>query len=276
MARAFLLCALGAPAFVAGCQLIGGFETFEEGAGGSTASSATTGSSSTAVPSGCDSGAPPAKGGPVMVAAALEGGHCFWIDKTEVTAKQYAAFVPTADVGSQTPECMGNTSFEPSCGDAGASPQTDEKPVACVDWCDALAFCKSVGKRLCHGDGANNPASAAKSEWFAACSGPDLAYPYAKTYKVGVCNGGCSGASCSLVDVGTLSGCHTASGISDMSGNAAEWVDECDSTAANGNCAVRGGAANSDSEWLKCSGTSPVARLTTNKFIGFRCCADAQ
>ena len=215
-----------------------------------------------------------------MKLAKLADGACFWIDQTEVTHGHYGIFY-LSDPSDDSPECAGNIHFAPICtADAGA--QLGSRPVTCVDWCDARAYCKWAGKRLCRGDGAGNPADAKKSEWFAACSGEAATtYPYGATYQPDTCNGtnnaesGCSGGSCSLVDPGSLSGCHGELGVDDLSGNAAEWVDECTSTAASGTCAVRGGAANSDSSALRCEGSAVTARLTKNKFIGFRCCADA-
>jgi hypothetical protein len=53
----------------------------------------------------------------------------------------------------------------------------------CVDWCDAHAYCKPVGKRLCGkiGGGPNlyaDYASASSSEWYRACSsGGSFTYP---------------------------------------------------------------------------------------------------
>lgn len=274
--------AVGALAIGAGCELIGGFETFQgAGGGSSTSSSSSSSSSGGGGTPGCTASTPPGTGGPAMKLAKLVDGACFWIDETEVTVAHYAAFL-SSDPSDESPECAGNTTFAPSCaGDAGTQPEAH--PVTCVDWCDARAYCKSVSKRLCRGDGAGNPANAKKSEWFAACVGEAATtYPYGATYQPDTCNGGdnhesgCNGGgSCSLVEAGSLSGCHGELGASDLSGNAAEWVDECTSTSASGDCAVRGGAANSDSSALRCEGSTVAPRLTNNKLIGFRCCADA-
>jgi hypothetical protein len=94
------------------------------------------------------------------------GRYC--IDSTEVTNAHYAAFLamsPTPSSGWPAPVDQGR------------------HPVTFVDWCDAFAFCRWAGKRLCGkiGDGANAPAdlaNAAKSQWFNACTaGGTKAYP---------------------------------------------------------------------------------------------------
>ncbi len=264
-----------------GCQLIGGFEAFQGTGSGATSGTVAASSSSGAT---CMAGAMPGKGGPAMVFQQRQGAPCFWIDATEVSAADYAAFQstdPTNVTVTQTPACMGKTSFLPGCaGDAG-SPSMNE-PVVCVDWCDAEAYCNSVGKRLCSGEGTTNAGMTTKSEWYAACSADGVnVYPYGSSYSNDACNGmdnpstGCS-AACSLADVGTLPGCQTASGVFDLSGNAAEWADECDGPGSSALCNLRGGSVASSAPALQCDEVSPAPRTHRDRFTGFRCCADAQ
>jgi formylglycine-generating enzyme required for sulfatase activity len=281
--RASIVCAAiaatAAPAVVS-CELIGGFEPFLGTGGFATTSTASSSTASSGGPPGCAGDSPDA-GGSRMVLQKLAGGACFWIDVTEVTVAEYQSFLGTADASTQDDPCGSgqNPSFAPSC-DGGTPALGPSEPVVCVDWCDARAYCNSIAKRLCRGDGLLNFGSAATSEWYAACSPDGGAYPYGQSYAGQVCNGrdnpntGCL-AACSLVDAGSLTGCHTASGIFDMSGNANEWTDECDSSDPSAKCATRGGSAQSDSSGLRCNQIAGAARLATHPFTGFRCCADA-
>jgi formylglycine-generating enzyme required for sulfatase activity len=266
----------------AGCELIGGFKDFE-GIGGS---GATTGSS-TSGGAACGAGAPDAGGR--MVAARLSNGTCFWIDEHEVTVADYAKFLASSpDPSIQDTACLpiddaGNTTFAPAACRGDAGPQTDgREPVVCVTWCDALKYCNSVGKRLCAGDALTMPADPATSEWYAACSADGAnVYPYGDghTYEGQTCDGydnamtGCRSGTCSLVEVASSLGCHTPSGLFDMSGNASEWTNECDSTGPTAMCAIRGGGVGSDAQGLACKTVSTLGRLRTNEFVGFRCCA---
>ena len=75
----------------------------------------------------------------------------FFIDAHEATFAEYAAFVDA--LSSKSPpalpaRCAFKTDFMPSaCTDVAALPS--QHPAACVDWCDAFAYCAFNGKRLC-------------------------------------------------------------------------------------------------------------------------------
>src|SRR5262249_6636582 len=103
----------------------------------------------------------PSGRGPAMVLAKSLSGQTWCIDSTEGTQAQYAAFLAdkAGDVSGQSAECQWNTSYVPLSA-CSRFPSFDpvarkNKPVSGVDWCDALAFCKWAGKRLCGaiGDG---------------------------------------------------------------------------------------------------------------------------
>ncbi|MDI1430002.1 formylglycine-generating enzyme family protein [Polyangium sorediatum] len=214
---------------------------------------------------------------PTMVpVASASGKYC--IDSTEVTNSQYAAWMPSA-AGMDTdqgPECAFNMSFVPAI-----TPPNDDHPVAHVDWCDAAAFCKWHGKRLC-GKIGGGPVpyadinNAATSQWHNACSGAGtLVYPYGGAYDAVACNGQdkMNGAS---VKVASLAGCVGGlPGLFDMSGNLSEWEDACDGTAGeNDTCRRRGGGYASIATDLDCPTTGGGARGTANATTGFRCCVD--
>jgi formylglycine-generating enzyme required for sulfatase activity len=79
----------------------------------------------------------------------------FQIDATEVRVKDYLAFLDAAvPLATQPDVCTWNVSFHPhdssspfGCTDFDLT--QPNRPIGCVDWCDAAAFCAWRGKRLC-------------------------------------------------------------------------------------------------------------------------------
>jgi sulfatase modifying factor 1 len=290
-ARYLLFGALGAVSAFAGlsCQVIGGFSDFTSagvasgGVGGSAGNAATAGGP-------CSGVSDPGKEPPKMLPIA-RGAECRFIDQTEVTVGEYQNFLavapadrpPASDVCSWKTGTAGATGdpLEPdaACLSATDGGDTDGAlPVACVDWCDAEAYCTWAGKRLCEGSyGGANFKDPAKSIWYDACaSAAGTAYPYGSSYDSAACNGadhpGCSGA-CDLVPAGSLTGCLDPEGVSDLSGNVAEWVNECDSVVgATDECYVRGGSVNDSGNNLRCDSVVSHVRSFTSRFVGFRCC----
>ncbi len=205
------------------------------------------------------------------------GGQC--IDSTEVTNADYAAFVAAnVPTTGQPSYCSWNTSYTPSSGWPATG--KDNYPVVYVDWCDAYAYCKWAGKRLC-GDVGGGPSAyaqynSASSQWFNACSLAGLyPYPYGATYDPSACNGQDYGAKAAL-PVKQASKCEGAwTGVYDMSGNVWEWEDSCQSTSgAKDQCRLRGGSYwyNGSSD-LRCDTANENDRSTQNDIVGFRCCA---
>jgi formylglycine-generating enzyme len=237
--------------------------------------------------------------GAILVEIPKPGGGIFCIDRSEVTNSDYAAFLATKpSTLVQSSECSANVDFAPA-SDATSCTQYDplnkpKVPVACVNWCDAKAYCAWAGKRLCGkiGGGANAPAdfaNASKSEWFTACSHAGaLKFPYGASGDI------YDGSACVGADHGSLrpSAVPTAScqggydGVFDMSGNVSEWENSCAaSTGLSDQCSYRGGSyldldTGTTPSLLCNSGTSTTpkavtkARSTRDKEIGFRCCAD--
>jgi formylglycine-generating enzyme required for sulfatase activity len=216
------------------------------------------------------------------------------IDRFEVTVGDYQAFVAAASTDHLPSECAWKTSFDPAMSTAGGprcpgwytnalATNALTLPMACVDWCDAFAYCAWAHKRLCGKIGGGpaalaNVADPSESQWYAACSaGGELEYPYGHTYEVGTCND----ASINPEAVGSRPGCEGGfAGIFDMSGNVVEWEDACDTnplnTAQRQTCAARGGAFYSGTAPadLACASAAMIAtRDSVGPGIGFRCCS---
>jgi formylglycine-generating enzyme required for sulfatase activity len=203
----------------------------------------------------------------------------FYIDSTEVTSAQYAAFaqLKSATAAAQSPECSWNTSFDPAFVQ-GTPVALPNQPVTNIDFCDAQAYCAWVDKRLCGKiDGGpialDELANAQTSQWFAACSGPKLQlYPYGPDYQSGACND-MSGPK-KLLAVGSEPKCQGYyPGLFDMLGNAQEWVDACDAKAGPlDGCERIGGSYLSTSDTV-CSTSGQAQRNAYGPQVGFRCCS---
>jgi formylglycine-generating enzyme len=288
-----------------GCQAVWGFEEFDAGGSGATSAAASAGSaaagsagtagvggggsagSAGAAGSGATtagSGGAPSCSNPeapsAMTGVRLATGQCVWIDDREVTIAEYGALLSHLDqVGDNAAftdvPCQWKTGFDPGCTtDAGSAATDTTLPVTCVDWCDARAYCRLKGKRLCGEPGAR------ESWWQTACAsgGAQYEYPYGPSYDAQACNGrdnighGCL-SSCMLAPTGSQASCKTPSGIYDLSGNVSEWADECAgySNAAEP-CAIRGGSVAQDASALLCKSSQTPPRSTRAQFVGFRCC----
>ncbi|MDB4936768.1 MAG: Serine/threonine kinase [Labilithrix sp.] len=223
--------------------------------------------------------------GPNMVRITDANG-AFCIDSTEVTQAQFNVFI--ADTARPTPPnvCTYRTTY------GGAMRANDALPVVDVDWCEAWMFCKWAGKRLC---GSRNgvvindfgPASNAQvSEWFAACSHSGTnKYPYGDTSTPTTCNSCDRTGSCMSnaprVPVASLAGCQGGyPGIFDMTGNVAEWEDDCDvkgTAPENDQCPPRGKDTSSAASNSTCAISELPSfnlRQQANAVTGIRCCAN--
>lgn len=105
------------------------------------------------------------RGGPKMVYVETPSGIGYCIDETPVTQAQYAEFLASvkSKPGSEHKKCSGNMTYEPELPECFISSRGDkpseedfytpdltpDRPIFCVDWCDAVAFCQWAGKRLC-------------------------------------------------------------------------------------------------------------------------------
>ncbi len=218
----------------------------------------------------------PAGRGPAMV---LVDGFC--IDATEVTSAQYNAFLLSGpSLTGQPAECSWNTSYLPGNGWVFAAAQ-GTWPIANVNWCDALAFCKWAGKRLCGklggGSADFSQFAASDNEHYLACS--DIStrvYPYGNAFDPTACNGPERDAG-HVLPVGSLAGCQGGvPGLFDMSGNVEEWQDACNGNAGAGDMCLDGtGAFNfgDPPDGTRCDFSDSDSRNAQYDDVGIRCCA---
>jgi len=231
--------------------------------------------------------------GPALVKVPDGRGGITCVDATEVTIGQYAEFLAatsggTATSGLQPPECSWNATFKPyaQCLDPTYWPgpyictgaDCADKPQVCVHWCDAYAYCKWAGKRLCGtiGGGASPVGSyddPKTSQWMNACSsGGKYLFTYGNTYKDA---GACVGAA-PPGDAGGQPGCQSPdsayAGVFDMNGDVWEWEDSCGGTSGVGDkCHLRGGSFVDPS--ARCDDARVDDRAANNQpDYGIRCC----
>jgi formylglycine-generating enzyme required for sulfatase activity len=230
-------------------------------------------------------------------ASGAPGTYC--VDRTEVTNTQYAAFLATnPSIGTQPTFCTWNTSFQPQSSGSDCLnvslvfdvTNLPANPVACVDWCDAYAYCRSINKRLCGAFGGGgvpvaSGADATRDEWYSACSKAGTQkFPYGNTYDSSACNmdtyRGGQANSVTVAEAARCVGGYPT--IHDMNGNVGEWEDSC--TAMTGDtdmCSTRGG------DWLSFDSTDPTKagnclvtpkspRSRRSSRVGFRCCYDGR
>lgn len=234
-----------------------------------------------------------------MVIAPATGGGAYCVDKYEVTYADYTKFwQANPSPALQAPECQWNTTYTPPAN-WPAPVGMDKWPVTAVDYCDAVAYCKWAGKRLCGkvgggGSAFSQYADNKESQWFNACSAGSNTYPYGTQYKSDICIGndfvefvssvqikGSDGpfpgdrvATTSPIAMPSQKCQGTAPGLFDMSGNVAEWEDSCDTTSgALDNCRIRGGSNKDGDQALKCNADRIEKRNANPTDVGIRCCS---
>jgi formylglycine-generating enzyme len=220
--------------------------------------------------------------GPAMLLVPAGGGvGAYCIDTTEVTQEHYQPFL---DDGQKPPkngaECNSSSStFFPGCNfNPSATPQ---HPVACVDWCDARAYCAWAGKRLCgllpgvQDGGFGGSVPAAQLEWSDACSRRGgRPYPWGADADAGGCNYLKDGGPTGVVPVKSRSECIGGfDGLHDMGGNVQEWLGICNATY----CRAPGGGFDTNAEIAKrCDNAFGTVKDERKPQTGFRCCADVR
>jgi formylglycine-generating enzyme required for sulfatase activity len=232
-------------------------------------------------------------------------GGCFWMDAYEVTVKDYQEWLAALGGGTpawdqtqcgwKTPEAGAPISpFDPSTStpDECAVPMNEldpfdpQKPIRCVDWCEADAFCRWAGKRLCfitNDFTFNLTPTGQRDEWGLACSaGGTQAYAFNPSTPT-ACNIAQSSicvndnaAGCGPYEEMNLglADCRPADGYPmNLAGNVAEWVDLCNTTSTPPNCRTAGGAYNSSLSEVACTTQLWEPLNHRDETLGLRCCA---
>jgi formylglycine-generating enzyme len=224
-------------------------------------------------------GGPP-KANDMIVISSTAGKYA--IDAREVTNTAFAKFVAAA--ASSPPTGLAQCTWKTTWGTtAAACAENPDHPVRCIDWCDAKAYCLSVGKRLCGKIGGGSLSigdsdDAAKSQWTRACAGTGSVFVWA--YGATAVNGRCNTSESNIrdpVQSGSLMDCFGSElGLFDMSGNVGEWEDACELTAgSSANCLIRGGSFEHVVSDTRCDqGLLGTMSETRFEDVGIRCCKD--
>jgi hypothetical protein len=238
-----------------------------------------------------------------LVLSKQPDGNCYWIDRTEVTVQQYSQFVADPTPISWDANCRQwkTTAWNPAAPAAESDPCTVStkpeseafaltKPVRCIDWCDAKAFCHWAGKDLCGGQTNGSfvgPSDVFEGDqWGKGCSADGLPYLMGATPVLDQCNVGLAEAGqcasvlmqpvCAPTNVGAFPQCTAPSGAVDLIGNVAEWVLSCGNSDGGPDtmCQYRGGSfADSLAEASCYTPLNANPAATRDRGLGFRCCA---
>ena len=193
----------------------------------------------------------------------------YWMDVTEVTNAQFAAFVQAT--GYQTDAEKNNASRTWRAEYTGGK---DEHPAVRVTWNDAIAYCQWAGKRL-----------PTEAEWEKAARGPEgFAYPWGNTYDAAKANGRDSGLR-TTAPAGSYPRGGSLYGLVDMAGNAREWTVDPGYLPYPGNAVsspyygnslrvLRGGGWFDAAADLRTTRRNPTSPNAANWDIGFRCVSD--
>lgn len=252
------------------------------------------------------SACPSGTSGAQMVLIEDGDGSAYCVDERETSYGDYKEFLDAkaGDTSGQPDECKWNDSFVPplhanhmECGPADWQiDNLPDRPVECVDFCDAWAYCDWAGKRLCGIRGSDNNSvhnlgvtefeqvgTSVQSEWFNACSqGGRTKYPYGDEYAAAICTDQAKVQSegDDARNVTDLAGntCHGTippfDAVYDLSASVMEWSNLC----GEDGCAAHGGAfyyGEDRPERLACTRCSSTARSERTVGLGIRCCADA-
>lgn len=214
---------------------------------------------------------PPSDPSLALVGAA-GASKCLLIDRYEVTQGEYAAFL-ASDTRPTMPGCDWNDDLAPSssCLARAEVAHGDDLPAVCLDVCDAAAYCRASGRRLCEAEG-GDAGPLGRHEWIRACTNDEKTtqYPYPGDGVVGRCN--VPGAQ--ATEPGEHPTCVNQSGVADLSGNVAEWTLPCEGSGPRASCYARGGSfIDPTIASARCTSHLALDAETRAPYLGFRCCS---
>ncbi|MDW8344647.1 MAG: SUMF1/EgtB/PvdO family nonheme iron enzyme [Verrucomicrobiae bacterium] len=198
----------------------------------------------------------------------------FWIDKYEVTIRQYKEFLDALDAGATVeahPFQPRNKSHRPEFWDRmimaiehgllfNGSPLRWESPIFGVDWFDARAYALWRGKRL-----------PTEHEWEKAARGTDgRLYPWGNDLDLSRVNAGRAKGPNFWELVYLPAGDVSPFNVHGMAGNVAEWTA---TSLARGTAVVRGGSWQSEDPRVT-TRQDRVRWEFRSPAIGFRCARD--
>lgn len=269
--------------------------------------------------------------GPALVMLPGPNATSYCMDARETTRGEYEIFLTAkgTDTSGQPGECAWNGAYAPTLFTPSQAQEypPDESPhwcehqywevpadwpVACVDFCDALAYCEWAGKRLCGRIGGPNKwgrvyvgftdsatidifkptVVSLESEIYNACTqGGTTKYPYGDQYQAARCIDKTWVMSQSALVTNTAErDCHGTAApfdaVHDLSGSLDEWQNMCGTwDVGNGNMALgcynAGGnryqdaysGNNTPQQDCAVSGGTLLAEQISQT-MGIRCCAD--
>jgi len=194
----------------------------------------------------------------------------FYLDRYEVTVADYAKFLKSGDVDP------------PFLWQEAQDGKNHEKPVLGVDWYDAAAYCRWLGKRL-----------PTEAEWEKAARGTDgRIYPWGNgppTSDHGNFGHETARGYAAVAEVGSFEKGQSPYGIHDLAGNVWEWVaDRYDEhyyqhslehnprgPATGLLRALRGGAWNSAPTVIASTNRNAYVPSARRSDVGFRCAKGA-
>ncbi|MGE3853653.1 MAG: formylglycine-generating enzyme family protein, partial [Planctomycetota bacterium] len=190
----------------------------------------------------------------------------YWIDRTEVSNKDYAAFLEWLQSVSYDDSTVRHPD-QPAAVDPRHMPRfwnvrgADDMPVVGVSYWDAVAYATWAGKQLPDAD-----------EWEWAARGGQAAsrFPWGDEPQISNANAGSNGAN-GPVAVNADPNAATPTGILHMAGNVREWTDTATQHDGIPMQVVKGGSFRSPlSELLNATRVERRATHTDDR-TGFRC-----